>query len=143
MQRSRSSLRRGPRVPMSDAEVGRPRPRVLCQTRRSPDAVLAFQCQTRRSPDADLASFVRRGGRQMQTSHSNVRRGPRVLCQMRTPANSVFQLKRKSEQLRVPVSSTSQHQSEVRVQCKTRISAITDIHKPRQLHPIFSPHNGE
>ena len=51
-----------------------------------PDAEIAFQPQTR-------------------TSRSNVRRGPRVLCQMRTSANSAFQLKRKSEQLRVPTQT--------------------------------------
>ena len=40
---------------MSDAEVARRGPRVLCQTRRS--------------PDTDLVSFLKRGGRQTQTPH--------------------------------------------------------------------------
>ena len=76
---------RGPPVPMSDAEVARRRPRVLCQTRRSPDADLAFQCQTRTS---------------------------RPLS-MRTSANSAFQLKHKSEQLRVPTQTRA---------CELRVS---------------------
>ena len=67
------------------------------------------------------------------------RRGPRVLYQMRTSANSAFQLKRKSEQLRIP---TQMRACELRVQRETRIFAITD-HELSQLHPIFSPHNGE
>ena len=122
MRRSRFNLRRGLRVlcqrrgriPISDAEVARYRPRVLCQTRRL--------------PDADLASFVRRGGRLTWTScfNSNAKL-----------SSSAFQHRRE------PMSSASQHQSKVRVQRETRISAITDSHELGRLHPIFSPYNGE
>ena len=85
-------------------------------------------CQTQRSPDADLASFVRRGGRQTRRSRFNSNA---------SLSSSAFQHRRE------PVSSASQHQSKVRVQHETRISAVTDSHELGQLHPIFSPHNGE
>ena len=105
-----------------------------------PNADPAFQPLTRRSPDANLASFVRRGGRQTRRSHFNLRRGPQPAPHFNSNAslsNSAFQHRHE------PVSSASQHQSKVRVQRETRISAITDSHKLGQLHPIFSPHNGE
>ena len=66
-----SSVRRGGRIPTSDAEVA-----FQCQTRTShplSDAKVARRgprilCQTRRSPDAEPASFLRRGDCPTRTS---------------------------------------------------------------------------
>ena len=79
-----SSVKRGGRIPTSDAEIARRGPRILCQTRKS--------------PDADLASFVKHGGRQMRRSRFNSNA---------SPSSSAFQHRRK------PVSSASQYQSKV------------------------------
>ena len=103
-----SSVRRGGRIPTSDAEVARRGPRILCQTRKS--------------SDADLASFVRRGGRQTRRSRFNS-----------NASLSSFAFQHRRE----PVSSASQHQSEARVQREARISAITDSHELDQLHSNF------
>ena len=98
-------------------------------------------------------SSIRRGGRIPISDVEVARSGSRVLCQTRTSrplsdADLAFQLKREPsssafQHRREPVSSASQHQSKVRVQRETRISAVTDSHELDQLHPIFSPHNGE
>ena len=121
MQRSRSNLRSGPRV--------------LCQTRRSrsnlrhggrqtrtsrplSNAEVAFQFQPRRSQDVDLASFLYQTRRSRFNSNASLSR-------------SAFQHRREH------VSYASQHQSKVRIQRETRISAVTDSHEFGQLHPHF------
>ena len=71
---------------LANAEVAfQPHTQTACPLS---NAKVAFQSQARRSPDADLASFVRRGGRQTRTSRplsdaEVVRRRDRVSTQTR------------------------------------------------------------
>ena len=90
-----------------------------------PDAEIAFQPQTRTSRPLSDAEVARRRPRILMSDAQVAIRGPQPTPRFNSNASlssSAFQHRRE------PVSSASQHQSEVRVQRETRVSSVTVSH---------------